>query len=115
MAPASTPANYDTLDRYQTVLRTLMEGVRSDKDGTQHAALAALRQLRDPALGPLFERLINSEDWSLRVDCVLGLAELSASGKVDIARVEQLPGEADREAAINAVIALKLVDSAQVN
>ncbi len=114
VAPASTPANYDTLDRYQTVLRTLLEGIRSDKDGTQHAALAALRQLRDPALGPLFERLINSEDWSLRVDCVLGLAELSASGKVDIARVEQLPGEADREAAINAVIALKLVDSAQV-
>ncbi len=112
--PVNAPGDYDALDRFQTVLRTLREGVLAENDGKQHATLVALRQLRDPALAPLFTRLLHSEDWSLRVDGLLGLAELSDAGKADLALLEQLPGESDREAGINAVLALRLADSAQV-
>jgi hypothetical protein len=62
----------------------------------------------------LFERLIRSDDWSVRVDSVLGLAELSPDGKVDIERIASLPGETDRDTAITAVLALKLADAEQV-
>jgi hypothetical protein len=112
--PPPAAQGYDSVDRFQTVLRALREGVLSGNEGVQHAALVALRQLRDPSLRPLFEQFSEGDDWSARVDSVLGLAELSAAGRIDIARVERLPGERDREAAINATLSLRLADREQV-
>jgi hypothetical protein len=111
---AGTAQSYDSVDRFQTVLRTLREGVLSGNEGVQHASLVALRQLREPTLQRLFERLAEGDDWSARVDSVLGLAELSESGRIDISMVERLPGERDREAAINATLSLRLADRGQV-
>ncbi len=76
--------------------------------------MVALRELHDPTLKPLLEKLLKSDDWSLRVDSVLGLAELDPSGKVDIALVQSLPGEGDRETTINAILALELLDTSRV-
>ncbi len=106
--------SYDALDPYRDAVQMLKSGISSTADGSQHAALVSLRQLRDPSLVPLFERLIRSDDWSVRVDSVLGLAELSPNGKVDIERIASLPGETDRDTAITAVLALKLADAEQV-
>jgi len=107
-------ADYDKVDAFQTALRTLRDGLVSGSEGQQHATVLALRELRDPSLVPLFEAFIDGDRWALRVDGILGLAELDGSGKVDIAKVERLPGERDRDAAISAMIALKLVDAAQL-
>jgi hypothetical protein len=114
-APQGSAAqSYDTVDRFQTALRALREGVLAGNEGVQHAALVALRQLRDPALSALFERLADGDDWSARVDSVLGLAELSPGARIDIDRIERLPGERDREAAINATLSLRLADREQI-
>ena len=115
LAQGNSADSYDTVDPYQTVLRALREGLLSDNEGRQHTVLAALRQLHDPTLAPLFERFAAGDRWALRVDSVLGLAELAPNGKVDLARIEQLPGERDRDAAITAVLALRLAGPEQVS
>lgn len=108
---AGGASGYDTIDPLATALRVLRDGVESDNEGVQHATLVALRQLRDPSLRPLFEALTKGDRWALRVDGVLGLAELSGDGMVELARIEQLPGERDREAAISGAVTLKLADA----
>ena len=107
-------SDYDRVDSYATALRVLKDGVLADNEGRQHAAMMALRQLRDPGVSPLFARLLESDRWALRVDSVLGLAELSADGRIDLSKVERLPGERDRDAAISAILALRLADATQV-
>lgn len=107
-------ADYDKVDPFETVLRTLKEGMLSANEGQQHATVVALRQLRDPSMKPLLEALVSSDRWAMRVDGVLGLAELAPNGKVDLAMLERLPGERDRDAAISAVLSLKLAESSQL-
>ena len=107
-------SEYDKVDPYETALRPLKEALLSESEGQQHAAVMALRELRDPTLGPLFATLVTGDRWALRVDGILGMAELDATGKVDLAKVERLPGERDRDAAISAMIALKIADAAQI-
>ena len=75
-APDRASAQYGPVDPFESAVRVLRDGVQSRNDGLQHAAMVALRELRDPATRPLLERLLRSDDWSLRVDSVLGLAEI---------------------------------------
>lgn len=107
-------AQYGPVDPYDSSLRALRESIGSDNDGEQHAGMVALRELRDASLRPLFEKLLKSDDWTLRVDSVLGLAELDVSGKVDTALVSTLPGEVDRETAIAAAVSLRMLDADRV-
>lgn len=116
--PAESPvrgaSDYDRIDHEATVLRVLSDFVLADNEGVQHSAMLGLRALRDPALRPLFERLCEHDSWTLRVDGVLGLAELDGGGTTDLARIERLPGERDREAAINGTLSLQLASAEQV-
>jgi len=107
-------AQYGPVDPYESSVRILREGVQSKNDGLQHAAMVALRELRDPAIGALLQKLIRGDDWSLRVDSVLGLAEIAPARKVDPELIAALPREADRELAISAVLALELADADRV-
>jgi len=52
-------------------------------------ALASLRSMRDPALAPLLARLATSERAVLRVQGVLGLAELRSPPEVDLLMVRR--------------------------
>lgn len=113
--PAQAPLQgYDSIDAYATAMRPLKTALASPNESVQHSAMAALRQLRDPALAPLLERLRSAERWTLRVDSVLGLGEISAERRVSLSFIEQLPGERDREAAIGAAVGLGLADAAQL-
>ena len=107
-------AQYGPVDPYESSVRILREGVQSKNDGLQHAAMVALRELRDPAIAALLQRLLRGDDWSLRVDSVLGLAEVAPARKVDPGLIAALPREADRELAISAVLALELADAERV-
>ena len=111
---AAAGAQYGPVDPTDSTLRALREGLTSTNDGVQHASMVALRQLRDPSLRPFFERMTKSDDWSLRVDAVLGLAELAQGARIDLELVESLPGETDRESAISAAITLELLDAERV-
>ena len=56
---------YDSIDAYATAMRPLKTALASPNESVQHSAMAALRQLRDPALAPLLERLRTAERWTL--------------------------------------------------
>ncbi|MEM9253714.1 MAG: hypothetical protein AAGB29_15345, partial [Planctomycetota bacterium] len=58
-----------------------------DRQGRFNLLLRALRHLRDPALTPMYESLTLRVEPALRVHGLLGLAELSPDGRVDLARV----------------------------
>lgn len=105
---------YGPVDPYDSAVRALKEPL-AGADGEQHAAMVALRELRDPSIRPLLESLVRSDDWSLRVDSILGLAEIASEGKVDIALIERLPTEGDQETSIGAAIALELLDRTRVD
>lgn len=107
-------AQYGPVDPFDSAVRALRESVGSANDGEQHAGMIALRELRDPTLKPLFEKYLRSDDWTLRVDSVLGLGELDVSGKIDVALVSALPAETDRETAIAAAVSLRMLDAERV-
>jgi hypothetical protein len=107
-------AQYGPVDPYESSLRILRDGIQSRNDGQQHAAMVALRELRDPSTRALLERFLKCDDWSLRVDSVLGLAEIDSARKIDPALIAALPRENDRELAISAVLALELADQDRV-
>ncbi|MFZ9882213.1 MAG: hypothetical protein ACO3QC_12520, partial [Phycisphaerales bacterium] len=107
-------AQYGPVDPLDSAVRALKSNVGSANDGEQLAALGALRELRDPSLMPLLEGYLNGDDWSLRVGSLLGLAELDGNGRIDIDRLEKLPTDADRKAAIGAALSLGLLDAARI-
>ena len=57
------------------------------RSGLHHRLLAAIRQLRDPEIKPLFHRLVQSPHPALVVHGLLGLAECSPNQKLDLAQV----------------------------
>lgn len=114
LAAREASAQYGPVDPYESAVRVLREGIQSRNDGLQHAAMVALRELRDPATRSLLEKLLRCDDWSLRVDSVLGLAEIDPARKIDPALIAALPRESDRDLAISAVLALELADQERV-
>lgn len=79
----------------------MQTAVTVSPDGRHNSALRALRHLRDPALRPLFARLAQASHPALRINGMLGLAEISPEGKLPI---EQLATIDDR-ATLNEIIA----------
>ena len=64
--------------------------IRETPDGSNHAILLGLRQLKDPAMRPLFQRLLSSDQPALRIDGLLALAE-TGTGSIDPFLLQQLP------------------------
>ena len=102
-------AQYGPVDPFASSYRQMRETLEPRQNGSHHTLLVALRQLDDPALKPFFECLLRAEHWSIRVDGVLGLAELSPSHTVDPSLIEKLPEDADRDNAIQAALAINLI------
>lgn len=89
MPQGDTPA----LDR---CIRTLLAGVSARRAGE---TLGALRQLRDPALGEVFDAAAEGSNATLRVHGVLGLAELRSPPGLDLDRLTTIE-DAREQAAI---------------
>ena len=103
-------AQYGPIDPFDSATAALRQSLFQANDGQQHAAMIALRELRDPQVRPLLQALLRGEDLSLRVDSVLGLAAIDPARKVDPTLIESLPRAADRETAVAAAIALEFAD-----
>lgn len=114
LAASAALAQYGPVDPYESSIRVLRAGIQSRNDGRQHAAMVALRELRDPGSRELLLKLLKSDAVSLRIDSVLGLAEIDPSRKVDPALIEALPLENERALATRVALALELVDEAGV-
>jgi hypothetical protein len=74
-------ADKDALDTAQFLLRQCLSVSR---EGDFHNLLRALRHLRDPDLGPLYERLATAPQAALQVHGILGLAEISKERRLDL-------------------------------
>ncbi|MDA0802513.1 MAG: hypothetical protein O2819_01980 [Planctomycetota bacterium] len=105
-AGASSCSGDDGQDELVEVLRL---GLTPWPDGRHHANLMSLRMLADPSLEPLYRALLESRDWTTRVDAVLGLAEVSESRSLDPTLIAALPDAIGRSAAITSAIGLELI------
>lgn len=75
----------------------LRTAVTTQRNGSHLPLLFSLRQLRDPSLQPLFERLIDHDDWQVQVHAALGLAEVnggSGLGPTLLTRIRPVAQEA---------------------
>jgi len=83
----------DYFDRAVTALR---QATRPTTDGTHHLMLLGLRQLEDPELIPLFSAISQSSSRTIRINGLLGLAEVSESGTLDTWRMARLESHRER-------------------
>jgi hypothetical protein len=85
----------------------LRAAVVSKRDGSHLPLVFGLRQLRDPDLRPLFERLVRHDDWQLQTHAVLALAEIDAAGggspDVDPALIAAVSPLAQEAIIVNAI------------
>jgi hypothetical protein len=100
---------YLETDPFDASVMAIEKSLRTDRDGSNHTILLALRQLNDPAVRPIFQRLLTSEDPLLRIDGLLALAELSEES-IDPFLLEQFKPR-ERIVALAGAIDLKLVDA----
>lgn len=82
-------ASNDT-DHSDAALRQLRDATNYQRSGQHLLNLAALRNLRDSDLRPLFFQFTQHSEWTVQVHAVLGLAELSDEGVVDTWLVQQV-------------------------
>ena len=105
---SSPPSPYGPVDPIEGATRQIRDAVNYRPDGGHHVLLTSLRQLRDPSLRPLFQSLVQAPHWTLQLDGILGLAELS-DGSVETFLLEQIEDPRERAAGIRAAIALDRV------
>ena len=100
---AAQPASLSTLDMS---IRTVKRAVTPVRDGSDLVMLAALRQMRDPSLRPLFERLsTQNTNPQAQVHSLLALAELEENGHVTPMLIRQVQSPEGRLQAVTAALA----------
>jgi len=99
---------YGPVDEASEAIRRVRAAMTHRPDGSHHLLLTSLRQLRDDSLRPLFERLVQTDHWTLQLDGILGLAEIG-EGRVDPMLLQRITDPAERAAAIRAAISLDMV------
>ncbi|MGA1400964.1 MAG: hypothetical protein ACO38P_11335, partial [Phycisphaerales bacterium] len=105
----SNPSSpYGPVDPIEASPRQIRDAVNYRPDGGHHVLLTSLRQLRDPSLRPLFQSLVQAPHWTLQLDGILGLAELS-DGSIEPFLLEQISDPRERSAGLRAALALDLV------
>jgi hypothetical protein len=105
---STPPSPYGPVDPIEASTRQIRDAVNYRPDGGHHVLLTSLRQLRDPSLRPLFQSLVQAPHWTLQLDGILGLAELS-NGSIEPFLLEQIADLRERAAGIRAAISLDLV------
>lgn len=100
-----------TTDALVTQLRSALVDRR---DGGQDRLMAALRQLRDPALRPLFAQLASGDRPLLRVHGILGLAELDTPARVDLLLVKRIEDPRDQLVILGEALRSGLLEPAQL-
>jgi hypothetical protein len=96
-------------DAEEAAIRQLRKATSYSRTGVHHAVLLALRDLRDPAMKPLLQALVQADHLSIQLGAILGLAELAAGdeGAVDPWLLTRLRSDQDRADAIRIVLDLE--------
>jgi len=102
-------AQAQRVDPADASLLALRQAVTFSESGAQHPRLVALRTLKDPGMKPIFEALVKAEAAPLRLDGLLGLAELSGDAGADPALLRSIGDPALRTVAITECLGLQLL------
>jgi hypothetical protein len=105
---ASGSAQYGPVDPVEAATRQLASAVRHQPGREHRALLNALRQLRDPALRPLLQSLVQRPDWEIQLEGILGLAELG-DGRIDPFLLTQIRDPTQQVMAVRACLAMRMV------
>ena len=89
---------------YEAAVELIRQAVTVQPDQSHMIRLRGLRKLKDPALRPLFEQLIGSSYAPFQINGLLGLAQSSESGTIDLGRVIEIDDPAFVGAAVMAAI-----------
>ncbi len=100
-------------DTTQSAIWLLQKTTLIHADGGQNVLLRALRQLKDPALKPLYSDLVQKRHPVLKIHGILGLGEISANHRIDIALVADLKETGAQVQAVESALEADLLDNAQ--
>lgn len=100
-------------DAVDASIRQIQKACLTQRNGSHLPRLAALRQLGDPTLRTLFERLLDHADWQVQVHAVLTLAELRTPQRISAEQVRRVDAVA-QEAIIANAIDLELLGPEQI-
>lgn len=112
LAPAASAQDTE-VSPHEPALRLIEQAVTPQRDDSHLGMLLALRQLRDPALRPMFEQLVSSRDWRLQAHAALGLAELDPQQRIDPAILARL-GPLAQESVIATALDLDFIKPDQI-
>ena len=87
---AARAADTEPDELFDAAVRTVRKASQVRPGGEHLLLLQSLRQLRDPDLEPLFSTLSQSRRPAMQIGGILGLAELSPSGRVDTWKLSQI-------------------------
>ncbi len=93
---------------FDRAVGALREATEATATGEHLRRLDALRELRDPALEPLFSALSQHTNSLIRVNGILGVAELADPPRVDPWKLRQLESLPARSLAVGEAIRLEL-------
>ncbi len=103
------------VDPFDASVKTLQRALKPRSDGSEHATMVALRNLRDPALKPLFHKLAGGSSSALQIDAVLGLGELESSPSVDPWLINRLESEGERTLVIKYALNAEMIDPSKID
>ena len=98
-------------ETFQSAVFLLRSGVVADRTGRFSRLLNALRHLEDPALVPLYNHLLKSDNRVLRIHGLLGLAECGRPRGLDLTRLAEIKDAQTQAELISAAIDSDLLDN----
>ncbi len=99
---------------YVSAVRQLRAATFPDRQGQHNLLLGALRNLRDPALKPLFSHLVGTSEPSLKIHGVLGLGEIDSKSKIDLTLLMNMTHAPTQAQLISAAIDSELITDEQL-
>jgi hypothetical protein len=105
----SARAHAQRVDPADAVTLALRNAVTFNPSGRQHSLLVALRALKDPAMKPIFEALLQSDEAALRLDGLFGLAELAGERGADPEAIRTIGDVPARTVAITECLGLNVL------
>lgn len=108
------PAAAQERDYLDSAIGTLRRVVTPQRGTPRLEMFGALRRLRDESLRPFFRRLASEGDLPLRVEAILGLAELDQSQRIDPWLVDRLPSEIARMRVVSHAVDFDLIGVAEM-
>ncbi len=96
-------------ERFDRTVWLLKRATKPRSDGSHLRLLRALRQMKDTSLHPFFSSLSLHDNPPIRINAILGLAEISENGHINPWKISQLERVEYRRGAFAEAVSQKLI------